>query len=569
MATNNEIFELAQTYQDAQGTPTERDVAEAFVNAVLLHEDNLPRMILDQAFWAACAVKKLEKPQTAEDGTKVGNRSRFVHFARNVVALRKKYLTLSESEQKLTESQISAYAWAVYAVATKSDDEEEVRASAKLFERIYSFRTAHGWVPDKNDEQAMRSVQARVATNFAKIEEARAKDKVEDVAGAVLCYHAAMQSGVLSDFDAQSYGWTMVKRVWKRKQDVSERDLRILMTDFLRLSKGALSLESENARKIRHWFLIGVSKRIHDLEKQEAGGTRAKIPYEMASVFMQIADENCGLLQDDDFTRRELTPEDRARMYQGCSKKRQLKAWPSNVETLIGVAAHCVKAHAKRLKPGAQLLDFLGHHLEAGEWFSFHYGQWLKLVGRGEEAAQFLLKTVESKKTEAWAWICLAESYAVKDAEKARACYCRALLCPIHDENISVPMARSTHWKLAKVLQSLHEDEVAKQELALAQKTCHSPLPGQADYYRKYENEASRLLLAGKPTREFKGDFERTPGKDFGFVLCGPRDEIFVPPPLAKKLPQTGRIHVKGVAVLKPDPKKNRNGWAAEELQKI
>ena len=149
--THEEIQSAYRTYQDSRGTPAEGDAADAFVAAVLSYEDNLPRALLDLAFWVACEAKKAEKPRNSEDGTEVGNPARFVHFARKVIALRGKIRCLPEGERRLTGAEVRAYAWAVYAVATKGDDEEEVRASAELFERIYSFRTAHGWVPDEKD----------------------------------------------------------------------------------------------------------------------------------------------------------------------------------------------------------------------------------------------------------------------------------------------------------------------------------------------------------------------------------------------------------------------------------
>lgn len=572
MVVHEEIQALFRAYRDSRGTPAERNAAEAFIEAVLSCEDGLPRAMLDQAFWAACEIKKAEKPRKAEGGAEVGNPARFVHFARNVVALRRKFRRLPEGERRLTGAEVCAYVWAVYAVVMQSDDEEEVRASTELFERIHSFRTAHGWVPDEKDERALERVRARVAANWAKIQEARTKAESGDVAGSVQCYHEAMQAGALSGFAARDYGWAMVKRVWR--QGAQERELRFLMDDFLRLSREALPVEDESARKIRHGFLVGVSKRIHELEKRGSDGKRVTIPYDVAVLFLRIADENCGLIQGDDFTRRALTPEERVRMRQGCSGKLRLKAWPSNVETMIGVAAHCVKAYAdtpSQLQPGTRLLDFLGHHLEADEWFGFYYARWLKVVGRVAESAQVLLKTVEAKKDETWAWRDLAECYAATDPQKARACYCRALLCPVHDAEISAAMARSMHQGLATVLQALHEDEVAERERALAQKGCPSPLPGQTDYYRNYEDEAFLLLLSGKTARCFTGDFERVTGKDFGFVRCGAnrRDDVFVPPPLARTFTREGRMRVKGVAVLKMDAAKKRKGWSAEMIQKV
>lgn len=569
--THEKIQALYRTYRDARGTPAERDAADAFVAAVLSYEDDLPRELLDHAFWAACEAKKAERPRKAEDGTVEGSPARFVHFARKIIALRGKFRRLPEGGRRLTGAEICAYAWAVYAVATRSDDAEEVRASAERFKRIYSFRAAHGWTPDEKDKQALERVRQRVAANWAKVREARAQAESGDVSGAVRRYHEAMQMGALSGLAARDYGWAMVKRVWR--QDVQDRELRFLMGDFLRLFQGALPQEDESARKIRHVFLVGVSKRIHDLEKRGGDGKRT-IPYDVAVLFLRIADENCGLVQGDDFTRRVLTPEERARMCQGRSGKLRMKAWPSNVETLVGVAARCVKAYAgtpAQLQPGARLLDFLGHHLEAGEWFDYYYAKWLKVVGRVEEAARFLLKTVGANKDAAWAWNELAECYAATDPKKARACYCRALLCPVHDVEISAKMTRRTHQGLATVLLALHEDEVAERERALAQKEGPAPMPGQVDYYRDYEDEAFLLLLSGETARCFTGDFERVAGKDFGFVRCGAnrRTDVFVPPPLVRKHALDGRTRVKGVAVLKVDAAKGRKGWAAEMLRKV
>lgn len=570
--TPEEIQSLCRTYRDARGTPAERNAAEAFVAAVLSFEGPLPRATLDQAFWAACEAKRGAKPRKTEDGAEAGDPALFVRLSRTVMALRRKIQSLPADERRLTEAETGAYAWAVYAVATRSDDEEEARAAAALFERVYAFRTARGWKPEAVDERALARIRACVAANREKIQEARAKAASGDVAGSVLRYHEALQAGPLSDFDARGYGWAMVRRVWK--PDVQERELRLMMDDFLRLSHDALPPEDDNARKIRRGFLVGASKRIHDLEKRGADGKRTAAPYDVAASFMQIADENCGLLQTDDLARRALTPDERERMSRGRSGRLRLKAWPSNAETLIGVAARCVKAHALSpapLKPGMRLLDFLGRHLESGEWFGFYYAMWLKALGRVEESARFLLKTVEAKKDEAWAWSVLAACYDAADPAKARACYCRALLCPVRDAEISAAVARRTHQKLAKVLLALHEDGAAERECALAQKACPSPLPGQRDYYRKYEDEAFLLLLSGKTARLFTGDFERVSGKDFGFVRCGAarRDDVFVPPPLVRKLALKDRASVKGVAVLKMDAAKNRKGWAAETLQRI
>ena len=126
-----------------------------------------------------------------------------------------------------------------------------------------------------------------------------------------------------------------------------------------------------------------------------------------------------------------------------------------------------VPASPAKLLPGERLMAFLEAHLDEGEWFGFYYAMWLKAAGRTEEGTRHLLKTVEAKRNEAWAWDHLGETY-VQEPEKARACYCRALTCPVHDEEISAGIAKKTHRKLAAVLRALGEADAADAEEALA-----------------------------------------------------------------------------------------------------
>ena len=558
-----------RAYAHARGTPEEAACAEAFIGAVLACGDAPPsRAILDAAFWAANDCKKANKVRGAVDGVQTGNAARFVHFARQVIGLRALYNGLPEAERPLRENQVGAYAWAVYAVATGSLDADEARAQAELFVKIHEFRTAHGWKPEELDMRAYEKVRGLLSPNRAQVEKAVALGRSGDVAGCVKAYHEALRQAPLSAFDAKGYGWKMVKRIWDGT--VRGRELRELMSDFLRLSKdGLLPVCDDNAVKIRHGFLIGLAKRIHALEKGE-GGNRVAIPYDVAVPYLEILEQDCDdAVREEDFVRRPVTAEERARMERSAGKKVRLKEWPSNVETMVGGAARIVKEHAftpAKLLPGERLMAFLEAHLDEGEWFGFYYAMWLKAAGRTEEGTRHLLKTVEAKRNEAWAWDHLGETY-VQEPEKARACYCRALTCPVHDEEISAGIAKKTHRKLAAVLRALGEADAADAEEALA--SSDKPLPGRRDVYLGHVDEADLLLLGDRKTRVFEGVFEQNEGRAFGFVRCGSkgRDNVFVPPPRTRGLRDGDRV--KGTAVLELDRKKGRESWSAAVIRRL
>ena len=432
-----------------------------------------PRVALNQSFWAANDRKKASKPQKRPDGTEVGDVRQFLAAAREIIAVRRQIQALpSEEDHRLSEAQVNVYFWAVYAVATKSDDLHEALEQTQQLAKIYDHRLRHGWQPD---DFSMRG-----------------------------------QAGLL----------------------------------------------------------VSLARKIERSAKSE-GGNRKPIPYQVACAYMQLAERNCAFLTNDDFTRRPLTAEERQRLTPPGGKRLRLKAWPSNVEKIVGLAARCVKDHANTpspIVPGENLVVFVGKHLEAGEWFGYYYARWLTMLGRYEEAATHLRAVVSAKKQEMWPWMHLAETYA-QDPEKARACYCRALLCEMHDRDIAEQIARKIHLRLNVVLQALGETEAAQREMAFAHDA--NPLPGAREDYRKHAGAADRLLLDPKRSRAFEGLFEKRADQAFGFVRVGGGrgDSIFVPPPLTKSL--GNGMRVKGYAVLRMDRKKNRESWTAEIIERI
>ena len=430
-----------------------------------------PRVALNQAFWDASARKKANKPQKLGDGTWAGDVRQFLAASREIIAVRKKIRILPPEERQLTEPQLNVYVWAIQAVATKSNDLQEVREHAMLFAKIFDHRLKRGWRPDDFDKIGLASC------------------------------------------------------------------------------------------------LLAFAKRI-DVASKSGEGNRKPISYEVAGDYLQLADQACEYLTAADFKRREITEADRRRLTKPGQKPLKMKAWQSNVEKIVGVAARCVKEHApstgRSLTPGPKLLDFVGRHLDAGPWFGYYYARWLMAAGRPEDAVEFMRKVVSAKRQEMWAWMAFAEMF-LKAPTEARDCYCRALCCPIHDREISAAMAKKVHRRLEPILRSLGEVDAANAEAALAQS--EQALPGQSDYYRQHARGADILLIDPAKSRSFEGAFMKREGQTFGFVRVGGygRDSIFVPPPLAKKFADGARV--KGHAVLQMDRKKNRESWTAEIIE--
>ncbi len=120
--------------------------------------DVSPRIALNQAFWDASARKKANKSQKLPDGTQSGDEQQFLAAAREIIAVRRQIQALpSEEDRRLSEAQVNVYFWAVYVVATKSDDLQEVREHAMLFAKIFDYRLKHGWKPAVFDKFGLSS----------------------------------------------------------------------------------------------------------------------------------------------------------------------------------------------------------------------------------------------------------------------------------------------------------------------------------------------------------------------------------------------------------------------------
>ena len=217
------------------------------------------------------------------------------------------------------------------------------------------------------------------------------------------------------------------------------------------------------------------------------------------------------------------------------------------------------------------MMDFLHDHIEANEWFGFYYARWLKVCGRDAESAKYLVEVVRRKKNDDWAWQYFGDSFAT-EPEKARACYCRSLTCPVHDKEIADGVAKKTHRRLAAVLRMLGQVREAELEDGFA--ASGEPLPGNREFYMHHASDARRLMYLGERTLEFTGRFEKHQDKAFGFVRVATRSNsamalrqqisVFVPPALAKSL--SNGMDVKGFAVQQMDEKKKRMSWTAEEI---
>ena len=475
---------------------------------------------------------------------------------------------------KLKENQIGAYLWALYAVATGTDNEDEATDAAQRYIKMFDVRKSRGWAPEQADEKAYERIKSIVSPNHQLVKRARAAADAGNIEQGVRFYHEALKTGAqLSQNDAIDYCWRMAKCIWANPPPSLEV-VSVMAGDFLFLSNGGSLGGYAKASEIQRRFFVGFARRLKAAGKAE-NGNAANLPYGVARCYVEMCEAfGFAALKPDDFNRRPVTNEQKAGMERRTGKRIRMKEWPSHVDEAVGVAAKCIKLYqdgGMSLKPRVRMMEVLHSHIEANEWFGFYYARWLKACGRDTESAQYLVEVVRRKKNDDWAWQYFGDSFA-NEPEKARACYCRSLTCPIHDKEIADGVAKKTHRKLAAVLRELGQAEEAELEDGFA--VSGEPLPGNREFYMSHASDARRLMYFGEKTLEFFGRFEKHQDKAFGFVrvaaggdsavAMGRQISVFVPPPLAK--PLSNGIAVKGFAVQQMDEKKKRMSWTAEEI---
>ncbi len=138
-----------------------------------------------------------------------------------------------------------------------------------------------------------------------------------------------------------------------------------------------------------------------------------------------------------------------------------------------GCVAHVIKGIYKTSKAidDTQVLswaaDFVGEHYEKfpeEEWFPYYFGKLLLRSGSKDEARAKLIPIVRRKRSEFWAWNCLADTYDDIDADLQLACLCRALQCRTKDDSFRVKV----HEHLGYLLLERQHYAAAKYEIATA-----------------------------------------------------------------------------------------------------
>lgn len=570
------VVNCLTAYNQARRTDAEKQASVDLVNAVFASSEPITRDVFEACFWALSFLKKAAKPTKNDNGAMSGDKTEFTNRAREIVKLTDKMLKeISPPDNKLKENQIGAYLWALYAVATGTNDGDEAADSSQRYIKMFDVRKSRGWIPEQMDEKAYERIKSIVSPNHEIVKRARAAADAGNIEQGIRCYHEALKTGAqLSQNDAVDYCWRMVKCIWANPPP-SLGIVAVMAGDFLALSNGGSLVGYEKVSEIQRRFFVGFAKRLKAAAKTE-NGNAANLPFDVARCYVEMCEEfGFAVLKQDDFEHRPVTNEQRVGIERRTGKRIRMKEWPSNVDETVGVAARCIKLYQNGgmpLKPGIQMMDFLHGHIEANEWFGFYYARWLKVCGRDAESAKYLVEVVRRKKNDDWAWQYFGDSFA-NEPEKARACYCQSLICPIHDKEIADGVAKKTHRKLAAVLRVLGQVKEAELEDGFA--VSGDPLPGNREFYILHSSEARRLMYFGEKTLEFSGRFEKHQDKAFGFVrvvtgnngamALKQQISVFVPPPLAKSL--SNGIVVKGFAVQQMDEKKKRMSWTAEEIK--
>lgn len=569
------VVNCLTAYNQARRTDAEEQASLDLVNAVFASSEPISRDVFEACFWALSFLKKAAKPTKNDNGSMPGDKTEFTNRAREIVSLTDRMLKeIPPPDNKLKENQIGAYLWALYAVAIGTNDDNEATVSSQRYIKMFDVRKSRGWIPEQVDEKAYERIKSIVSPNHELVKRARKEADAGDIDQGIRCYHEALKTGAqLSQNDAIDYCWRMVKYIWANPLPSLEI-VSVMAGDFLALSNGGSFVGCANASEIQRRFFIGFAKRLKAAGKTE-NGNAAILPFDVARCYVEMCEEfGFAVLKQDDFNRRPVTNEQKVGMERRTGKRIRMKEWPSNVDEAVGVAAKCIKLYQNggmSLKPGARMMNFLHDHIEGNEWFGLYYARWLKVCGRDDESAKYLVEVVRRKKNDDWAWQYFGDSFT-NEPEKARACYCRSLTCPIHDKEIADGVAKKTHRKLAAVLRALGQVNEAELEDGFA--VSDEPLPGNQEFYMLHASEARRLMCFGEKTLEFSGRFEKHQDKAFGFVrvvtgnngaiALKQQISVFVPPPLAKSL--SNGIVVKGFAVQQMDEKKKRMSWTAEEI---
>lgn len=302
--------------------------------------------------------------------------------------------------------------------------------------------------------------------------------------------------------------------------------------------------------------------QLYKLVKEANDGAASTLLTAVARNFLEMLSLRAEVYLDDAAFQKDLvTDAQRRRMEQSAGKRIRMKFWPSLAEKAFGLMNRCLKAN-EAIRPAPELVAFLGRNAGRGEWLGFYCANARVRIGDFSGARELLGELARRKRNEAWVWEHLAQAHQDQPT-RAVGCLCKALICPIHDQEIAQAMVVRMHRQLARLWSALGRTEDSQRELERASRM---EMPRANDeFYRREAASIEQEYLGTKQcaasaatdaARRFEGHLVKRTGNPFGFVTDKAIGPVFIPPRFADRL--SNGAFVRGKAQLKADKKKNR-----------
>lgn len=378
------------------------------------------------------------------------------------IALARELFTHSPDDSWL----IRAYGWTLHDLLKRAQDQNNVQQMRQLiaeFDRLHVPDDDNLMIEKRNQWRDRIPAQDGVETANHIAQRARAASEAGNHQASLRIYHEGVRAYPDDAGMAVGLGWE-IQRMLKVLIDSEEnrgQEIRNLLADYSRL---------------RHIERPG---QLHSLVLYRAAQSAEKEKFPTFIKFFKWWDPQ--YLRKEDFER--IDSQDGTKDYPGC-------------------VAHVIKGIYKTSKTidDPELIswaaDFVGAHYEKfpeEEWFPYYFGKLLLHSGSKEEARAKLIPIVRRKRSDFWAWNCLADTYEDIDADLQLACLCRALQCRTRDDSFRVKV----HERLGFLLLEGQHYAEAKYEIAAALSIRRAPrdrawsIPDrlveaeQADWYMK------------------------------------------------------------------------------------
>ena len=318
------------------------------------------------------------------------------------------------------EDLVKAYGWTIYKLLKKTiENKDKVKTQNLLGEYIL----IESKIIDEKLRQSMEYLKEQADDEKQIIRDAKEKSQNGNHAEALRLYREAIKRFPDDKSLNEQLGWELQKegKLIFDAEKVNVLDARKLLAEYI-------VLKNERPSRLHSLFLKFANKIIDSQE------------FNLVS-FVKLWDLN------------NLTSED----FEPFVKDGN--SYPCIAEKIIQHTSKLV-LEKRMVHELEYLMPFVDKGIATFKeniWLPYYKAKLLHLVGRNEEAIEFLIPVVKEKITEYWTWSLLAELVVVDDSEKAFSCYCKSLLCKAEPKFLTKVRMKFTEllvrkelWKEAK-----------------------------------------------------------------------------------------------------------------------